>query len=90
MWSKDGKELFYLSGNAVIAATIEIEPAFRATNLKELFEGRYRTTIYHSYDVARDGRFLMIQDPREPTALGINIVLNWFEELRRLVPPGKE
>jgi hypothetical protein len=36
------------------------------------------------------GRFLMIQDPREPAPLGINIVINWDEELKRLVPPGRE
>ncbi|GAG33508.1 unnamed protein product, partial [marine sediment metagenome] len=90
VWSKDGKELFYLSGDTVIAATIEIEPEFSVTNLEVLFEGQYHTTMFHSYDVAPDGRFLMIQDPRESTAPGINIVLNWFEELKRLVPPGKE
>ena len=90
MWSKNGKELFYLNGKTVMAATIETEPEFRATNLKELFKGQYRTDIFHSYDVAPDGRFLMIQEPNEPTAFGINIVLNWFEELKRLAPPGKE
>ena len=43
-----------------------------------------------SFDVARDGRFLMIQN--EETAADndrsthIVIVQNWFEELKRLVP----
>jgi len=39
-------------------------------------------------DVSQDGqRFLMIQ-PIEPEELAtqIHVVLNWFEELKRLVP----
>ena len=90
VWSQDGKELFYRSGNKMIAATIETKPEFRVINFEELFEGRYLTTIYHNYDVASDGRFLMIQEPQESTPLGINVVLNWFEELKRLVPTGKD
>ena len=40
------------------------------------------------YDVAPDGqRFVMIKVSEEQEAVGqINIVLNWFEELKRLVP----
>ncbi len=41
------------------------------------------------YDVAPDGqRFLMIKEADEGEGqLGqINVVLNWFEELKRLVP----
>ena len=89
-WSRDGKELFYRWGDKMIAATFETEPDFRVTHFEELFEGRYLCHIvYRNYDVAPDGRFLMIQEPQEPTPLGINIVTNWFEELKRLVPPGK-
>ena len=74
----------------MIAATIETEPEFRVTSSEVLFEGRYLTSVYHNYDVAPDGRFLMIQEPQESTPLGINVVLNWFEELKRLVPPEKD
>ena len=40
-----------------------------------------------SYDVAADGRFLMSQETR-PADLAppIIVVLNWTEELKRLVP----
>ena len=90
VWSHAGKELFYRSGNKMIGATIETEPEFKVTEFKELFEGRYLTSVIHNYDFAPDGRFLMIQEPREPTPLSINIVTNWFEELKRLVPTGKK
>jgi len=55
-----------------------------------LFEGRYSP---FAYDVSPDGqRFLMLkgvpgQDDRSETEL--HVVINWFEDLRRLVPLPK-
>jgi hypothetical protein len=90
-WSWNSKELFYRSGNKMIAATFETEPVFKVTGFEELFEGQYLcNVIYRNYDVAPDGRLLMIQESKESTPLGINVVLNWFEELKQLAPPGKE
>jgi serine/threonine protein kinase len=93
-WSQNGNELFYRSGHGnrkMMAATFETEPDFRITHVEELFEGQYQRHIqWRNYDVASDGRFLIIQEPQEPTPLGINVVLNWFEELKRLVPLGKD
>jgi hypothetical protein len=42
-----------------------------------------------SYDVASDGRFLMVQPAgvgEEGNASSIVVVQNWFEELKRAVP----
>jgi Tol biopolymer transport system component len=90
VWSRDGKELFYRCGYKMIAATIETAPAFRVIRLEELFEGPYLCRINRiDYDVAPDGRFLMIQDPQGPKPVSVNVVLNWFEELKRLVPAEK-
>ena len=87
-WSRDGKELFYRNavGDRVTAATIETEPEFRVIGYEELFEGKYLTGESNHYDVAPDGRFLMIQESEESTPPCIHVVLNWFEELKRLVP----
>ena len=53
-----------------------------------LFEGPYVQERYHSgYDVARDGRFLMIKPSEDELAeRSLVIVDNWFGELRRRVP----
>ncbi|MHC4583603.1 MAG: protein kinase domain-containing protein [Planctomycetota bacterium] len=91
MWSRDGKELFYRNGNKMMAAAVETELQFIVTGHIELFEGRYLSTAsLQNYDVAPDGRFLMIREPRESTPIGINVVLNWFDELKQLVPMEKE
>jgi hypothetical protein len=60
-----------------------------------LFEGQYVPTpaTLHNYDVSPDGqRFLMLKPSEQaqsaPTQM--NIVLNWFEELKQKVPAGKK
>ena len=40
-----------------------------------------------NYDVSADGtEFIMVQRIGAPQADQVNVVLNWFEELKRLVP----
>jgi len=73
----------------MMAVSIQTEPTFRAGRPEVLFEGSYRTTPVPAglqyYDISPDGqRFLMIKREREEAQ--INVVLNWFEELKRLVP----
>ena len=42
-----------------------------------------------NYDVSADGqRFLMLK-PVGLASTQINVVLNWFEELKAKVPPGR-
>ncbi|MGD8500557.1 MAG: protein kinase [Phycisphaerales bacterium] len=86
-WSADGKELFYRNGDEMIAASIETEPEL-TTKSEILFEKQYYTSKYRDYDVSRDGKkFLMIKENEDqPAATQLIVVLNWFEELERLVP----
>jgi hypothetical protein len=44
-----------------------------------------------NYDVARDGRFLVIlqgsqRDVNSRSSIQLNVVLNWLEELKQRVP----
>jgi serine/threonine protein kinase/WD40 repeat protein len=86
-WARNGRELFYLNGNKMMAVDIKTESAFMAGKPKLLFEGQFGYD-----DVAPDGqRFLMTQsvEPEQPSTK-INLVLNWFEELKRKVPQEKK
>ncbi|MHC4556376.1 MAG: protein kinase domain-containing protein [Planctomycetota bacterium] len=91
VWSADGKELFYRNGEKMIAVTIETEPELKVTNSEVLFEEQYYTGTGSNYDVSRDGqRFLMVKESEDqPSATQLIVVLNWFEELKRLVPSGE-
>jgi Tol biopolymer transport system component len=93
-WNPNGKELFYRSGDKMMAVDIATQPGFSAGKPRVLFEGRYEPTpaTFPNYDVSPDGqRFLMLKpaEASEAAPTQINVVLNWFEELKRRVPPGK-
>ncbi len=77
----------------MMAVSLRTEPTFEADRPAVLFEGSYsygRSDVTPQYDVSRDGqRFVMVKaasDAGERPLTQINVVLNWFEELKRLVP----
>ena len=93
-WSRDGRELFFMNGTKLMATTVETSPTFKVLNTpKMLFDyPGYLDTA--EYDVSPDGqRFLMAKNapvqPGQQQSGQIQVVLNWFEELRRRVPTGK-
>jgi hypothetical protein len=86
VWGREDQEIFYLEGDKMMAVRVETEMEFRFEPPEVLFEGPFNHEDVPSYDVARDGRFLMIQPTQEELSTRLNIVLNWFEELKRLAP----
>jgi eukaryotic-like serine/threonine-protein kinase len=92
-WNPNGRELFYRSGNKMMAVDLATLPSFAAGKPRLLFEGPYIPTplTTSNYDVSPDGqRFLMLKASEQAQAAPtqINVVLNWFEELKRRVPSG--
>jgi eukaryotic-like serine/threonine-protein kinase len=90
IWSRNGKELFYRNGQRWMAVTTSTRPAFDASRPRLMFEGNYLNVSGLSYDVTPDGRrFVLIRGLETPPAREIHVVLNWFEELKRLThrPP---
>jgi hypothetical protein len=93
VWNRNGRELFYRSGDKMMAADISPQPSFAAGKPRQLFAGDYVLSYAGGpfYDVSPDGqRFLMLK-PVDPggAPTQINVVLNWTEELKRLVPTRK-
>ena len=89
VWSPDGTELFYRRGDRFLAIDIETEPALRLGEPRELFRGRYdlSPTGHQHYDVAPDGqRFAVISLAGDGEPAELRLVVDWAEELRRLVP----
>jgi len=94
-WSKDGRELFYLSfpDAAMMAVPVQTTTTFTPGKAVKLFDGPwYAVQPGRTYDVSRDGkRFLMIKDmfaPGDKTVAqsAITVVLNWTEELKARLP----
>ncbi|MBN2242521.1 MAG: PD40 domain-containing protein, partial [Acidobacteria bacterium] len=94
LWSIDGRELFYRSNDAVMAVSIETKPKLTAHKPVELFRDRYALLgDIVTWDInPKDGKFLMVKDysgisgKEGATQPRINIILNWFEELKDRVP----
>jgi serine/threonine protein kinase len=95
VWSRNGRELFYRNGDKMMAVAIETKPTFVPAKPRLLFEGHYQTgnyTFLQDYDVSPDGQhFLMVKAGEQATlAAQINVVQNWFEELKRRAPSEKK
>ncbi|MCZ6857066.1 MAG: hypothetical protein O7F70_03610, partial [Gemmatimonadetes bacterium] len=76
------------NGEKMMAASFDTASGTPGTP-SVLFEGRYVPgTNVRGYDLAVDGRFIMVRTPDESLPRQVNVVLNWFEELKRLVPGG--
>jgi eukaryotic-like serine/threonine-protein kinase len=85
-WSRDGKELFYLSGRKLMAVNVITAQNFSAATPRELFEAPMQagwTNDGHRWHVAPDGTFLVLMFPPELTAYPITVVVNWPELLKR-------
>jgi serine/threonine-protein kinase len=90
VWSANGQELFYRNGEKWMVASVQTKPDFRAQTPRLLFENYFINVPGLSHYVSPDGqRQVMIQPVGQETPKQINIVLNWFEELKQHVPTGK-
>jgi Tol biopolymer transport system component len=89
-WNPNGRELFYRNGDKMMAVDVTTGSTFSAGKPRLLFERHYllASGVIPAYDVSHDGqRFLMVEDGEPETPITqINVVLNWAEELKRLVP----
>ena len=87
-WSSAG-ELFFLQGGTMMRAMFDPATGTRGQPVA-LFEafaipGSYGST---NYDIADDGRFLMVLADERPVTTKLRVPLNWFEELKQQVPTG--
>jgi Tol biopolymer transport system component len=92
LWAPNGRELYYRdpAGTKVMAVEITTEPSFNAGIPRLLFEvENVHISTARNYDISTDGRRFLMQVVPEVEivrARQMRAVLNWFEELKRLVP----
>jgi hypothetical protein len=92
-WSADGRELFYLRGATMMSVPVETDAEFSFSTPERLFDGQFSVfpaPQIVSYDVAREGRFLLLQPQTDAGATRappeIVVVENFAEEVARRVP----
>ena len=96
VWSPDGRRLFYRRGSdgAMMAVPVQTGETLVVGGPTMLFESRGYDQVVppragspagRTFDVAPDGRFLMIKES-VGTTTEMLLIQHWFEELKRLVP----
>jgi Tol biopolymer transport system component len=97
-WSRNGKELFYRAEDSKIMVVTYTAPgdSFHADKPQLWSPSQFtdRGSGILNFDLHPDGkRFAVLKAPGTEQAAAVNkvsIVLNWFEELKRRVPAGKQ
>ena len=85
IWSRDAREMYFRNGDKAMAVSVSPGGHFSVSRPRQLFEGAF----LQGWEVAPDGRFLMVRLSEEETSSRqINVVLNWFDELKQRVPSG--
>jgi hypothetical protein len=96
-WSPNGKELFYVPSalRRVVAVSLQTQPVVTFGDPVNLPNGPLPSLLSvetRGYDVLPDGRFLSLVPVSDQTASGaaiapeLRVVLNWHDELKRVVP----
>jgi dipeptidyl aminopeptidase/acylaminoacyl peptidase len=79
-WAPDGSALYYMNGGRLITVPVSLRPSLSWGTPRALFE-----TDAIDFEVAPDGTRFLLQVPNpEGNHSEIHIVLNWFQELKRL------
>jgi Tol biopolymer transport system component len=90
VWSRNGRQIFYRRGDAMYVVDVQTSPTFSAGKARKLFEKHFApsSAFWPNYDVSADGeRLLMVKDLSRPAGPSrINVVLNWYEELKQKTP----
>lgn len=92
-WSGDGKTLYFQSQLALMAVSISTTPSLLIGPLQVALKEFPRLAVESgiSYDLTPDGRHFLVTKVREGAEAlqQINVVLNWFDDLKTTVGPGK-
>jgi Tol biopolymer transport system component len=86
-WRGDGKELFYVEGNAIVAVPVTTAGGFTAGEPQRLFEAAPGAFVGpgHCYTVTPDGqKFIIVEDADGDGAAmpTIQVTQNWFAEFQ--------
>jgi Tol biopolymer transport system component len=86
LWAPNGREIFYRKDKKFMRVAVTTSPSFSASRPELLFEGDYEGWV-----IAPDGkRFLMVKDEAAESApKHLNLVLDWFEDLKLRAPANK-
>lgn len=86
VWSRDGKELFFISADRrmmAVGVTNTGEDKFDFVAPKPLFDVQISGDPGDQFDVSKDGRFLMPVPVQQGTTTPITVIVNWTAGLKK-------
>jgi Tol biopolymer transport system component len=92
LWSPDGSELFFARASTLFATRITTQSGFATSVAEAVKTSFWIPTQWRNFDIAPDGKRFLAVVPAPGSEAGefatgqIDVVLNWHEELKRLVP----
>ena len=98
-WSRNGRKLVFLApiepprpgvSMQLMEAEVTLGTSFTATSPRRLFEAPFSADVARTYDLTPDaGRFIFTRETYPPSTSEpreMQVIENWFGELRRRVP----
>jgi serine/threonine-protein kinase len=94
LFSARGDQLFYCDADRrLVSVPVRFSPRFSQGDPTVVAEDVFSPAPGRPYDVSSDGRIILIKDARsEQTSAAppqLDVIFNWVEELKRLVPANK-
>ncbi len=91
VWSRDGRQLYFLAGRSLMAAPVTTIGGFSIGAPRKLLDMPpalvLLTDTTTNFDIAADGRFLVVrQTSQENTSGHLVVALDWFTTLQKLAP----
>ena len=85
VWSATGREIFYRSGDRMMAAAVKTQGGFEVGGRTQLFDGPFDEAprVLPNYDVTRDGKTFVMLQQIQGTAQSVFVTLNWFAQRGR-------
>ncbi len=91
LWAPDGRELFFLKGRNLMSIPVLPGGSFSVGAPRKVIEMPpsllLATDTTTNFDIAPDGRFLVVRQTSQENMTGhLVVALNWFETLRKMAP----
>ena len=90
MWSRDGRELFYVNGKTLMAVPIKLSPSFDFSSGRKVCD--LPANALGITDAAGNGKEFLVWLSRAQDAMSsqVNVVVGWFGELKEKFQGNKQ
>jgi serine/threonine-protein kinase len=84
-WSRDGKKIYYRSGQRIMVVDVQTEPEILLSEPREFYAGDFVNVGGRSFDISLDGTSALVIAASAPTARSIRMITNWLDQVEEIV-----